>query len=299
MSKSLKADLMLVLVTICWGASYYLTDISLVELQPMTLNAYRFLIAFVVAFLILFPKVKKVNKTTLKYSLLVAIALMFVYIGATYGLLYTSVSNAGFLGGLVVIFTPIFGFIFKKQIPDRKFVIIVIICTIGIALLTLNEQLKLAKGDLLCIMCAVAYAADLLITETAVQKEEVDALQLGVYQLGFVGLMMLIMAFAIEQPCAPKTIGIWGAVLFLAIFATGVAFVVQAIAQQHTSASHTGLIFTLEPIFSAIVAFIFAHEVLTPRAYIGAVLMVGSMIAMEIDFKALKEKLILKEKLKK
>ena len=97
MTKQVKADIMLVLVTLCWGVSYYLTDLSLTSLEPFTLNAIRFLGAFLVACLFTFPKLKTVNRTTLKYSFLVGIALTFVYIGSTFGVMYTSLSNSGFL----------------------------------------------------------------------------------------------------------------------------------------------------------------------------------------------------------
>lgn len=69
---------------------------------------------------------------------------------------------------------------------------------------------------------------------------------------------------------------------------TGVAFIVQAIAQQYTSAAHVGIIFALEPVFAGIVAFIFAHEVLLPRAYFGALLMIAGLFIMEIDFTKLR-----------
>lgn len=56
-----------------------------------------------------------------------------------------------------------------------------------------------------------------------------------------------------------------GTVLFLAIFCTGIAFIVQAVAQQYTSASHVGVIFSLEPVFAEIVVFFLAGEVLLPE----------------------------------
>ena len=64
----------------------------------------------------------------------------------------------------------------------------------------------------------------------------------------------------------------------------------QPVAQQYTTASHVGVIFTLEPVFAAIVALVFAHEVLSVKAYIGALLMLASIFVMEIDFKALTNK---------
>ena len=292
--KQMEADLMLILVTLCWGVSYYLMDISLGDMDPLTLNAHRFLGAFLIAVIISWKKIKTVNKTTLKYSVLVGIALVFVYIGATFGVKYTSLSNSGFLCAMTVVFTPLISRIFLKQKQDRKVLTAVLMCFVGIALLTLKDDFSInkgnLKGDLLCLMCAFAYAIDLLLTEKAVSHEEVDAYQLGVFQLGVTGVFNLIMAFITEQPHLPSTPSIWGAVLFLAVFCTGVAFVVQPVAQQYTTAAHTGVIFALEPVFAAVVAVIFAHEILSVKSYLGAFLMVASVIVMEIDFGSIRKR---------
>ena len=279
---------MLVLVTLCWGISYYLMDLALTDMDPFTLNAHRFLGAFAVAGLLSYKKVKDVNRITLKYSLLVGAALVFVYIGATFGVKYTTLSNSGFLCALTVVFTPLIAWVFLRQKLDRKMTLSVVICFIGIALLTLKDDFSInlgnLKGDLLCIICAVAYAIDLLLTEKAVSHKEVDAYQLGVFQLGVTGLCNLILAIIVETPHFPTTGNVWGAVIFLSIFCTGVAFVVQPVAQQYTSAYHVGVIFALEPVFAGIVAFALAGEVLSPKSYFGAVLMIASIFIMEIDF---------------
>lgn len=292
--KQMQADLMLILVTLCWGVSYYLMDLSLADMDPFTLNAYRFLGAFFIAAAISWKKVKTVNKTTLKYSALVGIALVFVYIGATFGVKYTSLSNSGFLCAMTVVFTPMISSIILKEKQDRKVIAAVLMCFVGIAMLTLKDDFSInmgnLKGDLLCLMCAFAYAIDLLLTEKAVSHEEVDAYQLGVFQLGVTGVCNLIMAFITEQPHLPSSPSIWGAVLFLAVFCTGVAFVIQPVAQQYTTAAHTGVIFALEPVFAAVVAVIFAHEILTLKSYFGAFLMVLSIFVMEIDFGSLMKK---------
>jgi drug/metabolite transporter (DMT)-like permease len=46
MKSQIKADLMLLLVTMLWGTSYLLTDFTLEELDPFNINALRFIIAF-------------------------------------------------------------------------------------------------------------------------------------------------------------------------------------------------------------------------------------------------------------
>lgn len=294
MSKQLKADLMLLLVTLCWGVSYYLVDVSLEDMGSFTLNANRFLIAFVVAALIAFPKLRNVSKKTLKFSVILGILLVFVYIGATFGIQYTTLSNTSFLCGLAVVFTPVLSSIIYKKVPDKKLIIVIMMSTVGIALLTLKDNFTInydnLLGDFLSIMCAFVYAIDLLVTEKAVSHKDVDPFQLGVFQLGVTGVLNLVLALILEQPHFPTEPRIWGSVLFLAILCTGVAFIVQAIAQQYTSASHVCVIFSLETVFAGIVAYIFAQEVLTVKSYIGAILMVISIFVMEINFKELMEK---------
>lgn len=275
--------MMLLLVTLGWGVSYYMMDLCLEEMDPMTLNAYRFLGAFAVAFILAFPKVRNVNRITLKYAFIVSITLVFVYLFATYGVKYTSQSNAGFFCATSAVFTPIMALFFKKVIPDRKLIFVIILCMTGMALMSLDEQFHIALGDVLCTMCGLSYAVMLLVNESGVAHEKVDAFQLGVYQLGFTGVWMVPLSILFGQPVLPHSTGCWISVIFLAVFCTGMAFICQAIAQQYTSATHVGIIFTLEPVFASIVAFFFAGERLLPRAYVGAGMMLLSLLIMEID----------------
>ena len=273
----------LVLVTMCWGISYFLMDLCLEEMDPFTLNAYRFLGAFVIAAIISFPRLRSVNRVTLKYALFVGIALAVVYTSCTFGIRHTSQSNAGFLCAMTVVFTPILAFVFKRVVPEKKIFLVVAMCFVGIALMSLDSQLQVASGDILCLICAFAYAIELLITEHGVSHEEVDAYQLGVFQLMFCGIFMLIFAVLFETPCLPSSGMGWFGVIFLSIFCTGLSFIVQTVAQQYTTSTHVGVIFCLEPVFAGFVAFFLAGEVLLPRAYFGAVLMLAGLVLMEID----------------
>ena len=200
MSKQKKADFMLLLVTLFWGASYYMIDISLRDLQPMMLNAVRFLVAFALMGAVFFNKIKSVSKETLKYACIAGVAMSGAYLCCTLGVLHTSLSNAGFLGGLSVIFTPILGLIFKKQIPTGKFAVVAILCIVGVGLLTLNGGFKPAAGDLLCICGSLSFSCNLLITETAVKNKSVDPFQMAIYELGAVAVLMSIGALIFEKP---------------------------------------------------------------------------------------------------
>ena len=291
MSKQLQADGILFLITFCWGVSYFLMDICLGEIDPFTLNAFRFIIAFIIAAILSGKKLFNVSKETLLYASLVGFLMVFVYIGATFGVKYTTISNSGFMCSLTVIFTPIMEWIVFKKKPSKKFSLVLLICITGIALLTLGKDFSLnmehIKGDLLCVMCAFSYAVLLIFTEIGVKNEKVNPYQMGVFQIGITGVLNLILAFIIETPHFPETMEVWGAVAFLAVFCTGVAYVMQPIAMQYTSSGHVGVIIALEPVFSAIVAFMFAGEVLFAKQYLGGALMLFSIILMEVDIKSL------------
>lgn len=292
MNQQRRADLLLVMITAFWGASYFLTDLCLTELPPLCLNALRFLIGFAVLALIYFRRLRHISGKTWLYSGLIAGSLTMVYVCYVYGIMHTSLSNAGFICALPVIFTPLLELVVLRKIPSRRFALALILCTVGLGLMTLGDSFRPALGDIICLGTAFFYAVDLLLTDRAVRNPAVDPLQLGILQLGMVGGIMLVLTLVLEQPHLPPTPQVWGAALFLAVFCTGLAFVIQAVQQQYTSASHVGLIFTLEPLFSAMVAYFFAHEVLGLRGYVGAALMMLSLILMEVDIGALiKEKL--------
>lgn len=283
MTKQRKADLALVLVTVCWGSSYYLMDLCMEEMGPFMLNVYRFLGAFAVIGIVAFPKLRSVSRRTLKYSFFIGLDLTVVYTMATYGVKYTSQSNAGFLCAMAVIFTPLLAYFVHHTVPDKKLLLVIIMCVIGIALMTLNEELHVAVGDILCLICSMAYAVYMLLVEHALKQEDVNAFHLGTFQLLFTGIFMTVLMLLFETPCLPRSGGCWFGVIFLSVFCTGVCFIAQNLAQQYTTASHVGVIFCLEPLFAAIVAFFLAGEVLLPRAYFGAFLMLAALVIMEVD----------------
>lgn len=110
-----RADLMLLLATSFWGISNCLTAICLRDMQPLTLNAFRFLTAFVVLGFVFRKNVFHASRETVKYSIVVGLSLVVVYTSVTYGVIYTSVSNAGFICALSVVTTPILEFIVYRK----------------------------------------------------------------------------------------------------------------------------------------------------------------------------------------
>jgi drug/metabolite transporter (DMT)-like permease len=288
MKIQLKADLMLLMVAMFWGASTLLTKFSLGSIEGFNLIALRFIIAFGLASIVFWKKLRDTNYETIKYGAILAGILFIVNVLFTFGVRYTTVSNAGFLTCLASVFIPMILFIFKKEIPSKKVVLSITLAVIGIYLLTLNDKILFNLGDFLCILCSLAFAGHIIATGIFTRK--VDPVTLGVIQLGFAAVYSSIFSIIFESPTLPSTAESWFTVLILSVFCTAVGFIVQTYAQKYTTSVHTGLIFSMEPLFAAFFAFAFAHELLLLRGYIGGIILVLSIINVEVDFKTIRKK---------
>jgi drug/metabolite transporter (DMT)-like permease len=66
-------------------------------------------------------------------------------------------------------------------------------------------------------------------------------------------------------------------VIFTAVFATAIAFIVQTWSQSHMSATKVAVILTMEVVFAAIFAVIFGGERLSLQEVLGGILVVTAM----------------------
>ncbi|PLT28650.1 DMT family transporter [Peribacillus deserti] len=280
--KPIRAELLLLVVTIFWGSSYLFMKMGLDSLGEFNLIALRFGIAFILAAVIFSRRLRHINLYVMKYSMLLGFILFLVFVTITFGLNTTTTSNAGFLVSLTVVFVPLINTLILKKKIEMKLTISIILAITGIALLTLHFPVAITPGDLLCIIGAFFYAIHIIVVGQLAQKA--DTLTLGILQLGFAGLFGFIFAFIFETPVIPNSTTSWVSILVLSIFCSAVGFILQVIAQKYTSPARTGLIFSLEPVFAALFGYLFAHEFMSISGYIGASLVLLSIIISTSKF---------------
>ncbi|UTI41026.1 DMT family transporter [Niallia sp. RD1] len=273
-----QANLLLATVSLGWGTSYIFMKLLVDSVSPFTVVALRFGIAFLVMIVIFYKKLISVNTKILKYSAIVGALLCGIFIALMYGMKTTTASSAGFLTSTTVILVPILQTLITGKLPRKEITYGVITVSIGLSLLTITNNFTFALGSLLCLVAALLYAVHIIVTNYFVQ--ELDALQFGMFQLGFASIYATIGIFLFETPALPIEAVEWLALLGLAIICSAYGFVMQPIAQKYTTPESTGFVFSLEPVFSAIFAFIFLSENMGGQGYLGALLiLVGVLIA--------------------
>lgn len=289
MTKQVKADIALLLVTVGWGSSFILTKNALSDLTTFNFLAVRFLLAFGLSAIVFHKRFKQLDKHTFFSGALVGTILFSGYAFQTVGLNYTTVNNSAFITGFSVILVPILSALFfKKKIEANAFVGTLLAMT-GLALLTLTDSFALNEGDILTFVSTFAFAMHIITVGIYTQKS--DSILLGVIQIGAVGFWSLIATFVFEQPIIPTGLGTWTNLIILAVICTSGAFIVQSVAQQYTSATHTAIIYTGEPVFAAIFAYFMIGEILSLKGMLGAAMIIAGMLVAELNVKGLfKEK---------
>lgn len=172
------------------------------------------------------------------------------------------------------------GMSLKRSIPRKSVIFSICIAVCGLFLLTVKNGIAADKGALLCLIGAFFYAIYIITLDRIAKKD--DTLLISIIQLGAVSLLGAVFMLLFETPSLPETSLQWGAVVCLGLVCTAYGFVVQPIAQKYVAPERIGLIFSLEPVFSAILSFIFLQEILEIRGYTGAALIFFSVILSEI-----------------
>lgn len=276
MNKQLQANFLIVLVALFWGSTYFLTKMAVAELEPFNLTALRFGTAFVITALCFFKRIRKADRTVIKYSIILGVLAVIAVLSMTFGVQYTTASNAGFLISLSVVMIPLISVVVLKKKIKAKLLLSVVLATVGIVCLTLNEQLTINKGDILCILCAASFAVQVLIMERI--PKSADSVAIGALQLGITAVVNFILSFFLENFTVPSDLKVWGVIVILGVFCTAFCYIIQIYALKNTSAIQAGIILSLEPVFSAIFAYIFLGELLSKQGYIGAILLFISVI---------------------
>ncbi len=278
------ASIMLVLLCLIWGLTFPAMKAALQHTDPIHFLFLRFLMAAVLLTPYMALRTARFHKKqqTMASSepsrywtraavlggLAVGVLLFAGFALQVGGIRFTTASRSGFFTGLLTIITPILAQLFGTSRSHGLTWIGLFPAMLGIYFLASPETGGLNIGDLLTIGCAFAFALQMVALE-AVSKRVKHVWVLTYMQvLAVLGGSLLYLVFY-RPEFAITTVG-WIAVLYTALLGTVVAVWMQTRFQPDVPAGHAALIFTFEPVFAALAAWLLLGESWTMKGLIGA-----------------------------
>lgn len=287
MSRTVKAHLLLILVTFIWGATFVQIKDALRDVSPLLFNALRMVVATAALLILHLPHLRKMNVKTLLAGARVGVFLWAGYEFQTTGLRLTTPSKSAFLTSVSVVLVPIFLLVFWRKAVGRWTALGVAAAFAGLFLLTVpggaggwGDLKSVNFGDLLTLGCAIAFAFQIIFVGRATQHHPYQPI--AFLQVATAAVLMVASVPVVEHAHIVWSWRVMTAILVTALLATAAAFTLQSWAQQFMGATNAALIFSLEPVFAWLVAYAVLGEGLQLRAAIGAALIVAGLLVSEL-----------------
>ncbi len=289
------AEGMLLLATLIWGGTFVIVKSALNEVSAFLFVAIRFFIATVLLIPLIFKHFKLFNQKSIKEGAVLGILLFGGFIFQTLGLTITSATKSAFITALFVVFTPVFQTIIEKRVPSKPIILSIFLVFIGIAFLSSkgNSFLDIFTeigsnfnlGDFLTLLCAVSYGIYMVYLD--IVSKSTDYKIITFIQISTTSILSILFTFIFALLKFEtvvfnfKPIVIY-ALLYTSVFATVVNLLLQTKYQKEVTPAKAGIIFSFEPIFAALFAFIILSEKISIFGIFGSVFIFCGLLISEL-----------------
>ncbi|MBP1754613.1 MAG: EamA family transporter [Firmicutes bacterium] len=264
---SLSAKIALFGATIIWGSSFLIVKNSMDVMQPHMLLAFRFTIGGILLCIIFHKRLKNLNKEYFIKGGILGTLLFVAYSLQTIGITDTTPGKNAFLTAIYCVLVPFFFWPVDKKKPDNFNLIAAFISIIGIGLVSLNGDLSIRMGDGLTLISGVIYAIHMVAV--AKFSGHRDPILLTILQFGYAAVYSWLIGLLFEDIPTNWSTGSVIGLLYLAVFATALALLLQNVGQKYTHPAPAAIIMSLESVFGALFSVLFYHEIITPRLFVG------------------------------
>lgn len=293
--------------TLVWGSTFVIVG-ELVgpaggqpRFPPFLLLTIRFGLAAALMMAILYVRATRVDAVAWRRGAILGVIVFCGFAFQTVGLQFTTSARSAFLTNVSLLLVPIFGTLLGRGRPGPATILGLLVAFAGLAAIEFPWDLpprlpengaapmptsdRLLRGDLLTLGCAVFFAFQILATESFARATPLVPFVFVQFLVcaAISGVMSLAtgeLEKAIPMPGTPAAVG--GQIVFLGAIATGVSLLVQAWAQRTVSATRAAIIFTLEPVFATLLAYLVRNELLTAAQMVGAALVLVGILATEL-----------------
>lgn len=272
------AESLLAFNTVIWGGTYVAIKLGLADVAPYTLVALRYAFAATIcAGPVLLYRVWL--RPHVRDGFVLGVFL-FLGIGLqTQGLLYTTAAKSSFITGMFIVFTPFLHWLLNGRRPRPENYAGILLVLLGLFLLTWPAENRFNLGDLLTILSALGFSLYIVHVDRVARAE--NTLALVFLQMATTALLGTVAAFALgESYVSPGSRATW-ALLYLALPGTLLMVFIQTRYQPRSNPIRAAIIYSLEPVFAALFAWILLGETLGARGLMGAGLMLGGVLLSE------------------
>ncbi|GAA0830963.1 MULTISPECIES: DMT family transporter [Marinomonas] len=273
----LKAEFILVFVTVLAGLGWIFSKEALAGLPPLFFMGARFLVAGFILVLagrrffygLVWDDVKK----AMLVGLVMGVAMMFWISGLD------RASNLGvgaFITSLGVVLVPVFGrFIFKDH-PPKSIWVALPVAVAGLAFLALGNGVSYEVAQLLFLGAALTFAFQFNLLSRL--STRIHVLVLTAIQLMVAGCFLLLLSVFSEDLPSSVSLEVAGWFLASALIATSLRFLLQTYGQSLTPTSHAAVIMNLEPVWTSLFAAVWFSESMSQQQLVGCGLIFLAML---------------------
>ena len=257
----------LVLTTFFWGGSFLFTKIGVSTVPPQLFVLTRFILATLIMLLVCSRRLEKLDAGTLLRGMIVGVALGLTNLSFVFGIQGTSISRAGILNNLFVLFVPVITKIVWRDRIGRVNMAGIALAVAGIALLATSGGGGFNRGDIISTFCAFMIACH-IISVSKVLKDD-DVFLITLVQFATVSLIAGVATLLLPLPHFDVTTPAVISIIYCAIFPTVFCFTLQNIYQRYVTPTRAGLVYTLDPVWSLIAGYLVLGERLNGMEWLG------------------------------
>ncbi|MBW4056661.1 MAG: DMT family transporter [Proteobacteria bacterium] len=257
----------LVLTTFFWGGSFLFTKIGVATIPPQLFVLSRFILATLIMLLVCSKRLRKLNSGIIIRGMTVGVALGLTNLSFVFGIQGTSISRAGILNNLFVLFIPVITKIIWRDRIGRVNMAGIALAVAGIVLLATGGGNGFNRGDFFSTFCAFLIACHIISVSKVLKDDDVFLITLVQFATvsliaGAATLLLPLSVFTFTPPAVLS-------VVYCAVLPTVFCFTLQNIYQRYVTPTRAGLIYTLDPIWSLIAGFFVLGERLNSREWLG------------------------------